>query len=229
MVVRVDEAQLADRDEMTRFAAALQEGTGEDWPLVVVIAGLRSIRDHRRMPSYFERAEWHELGSLDEEATLEALVKPAATASRPFASAAAALLAAETGGYLYAIQLYGHHAWRAIRGKVLVRSGAPLPGVELAVLGHPEFGRTRSRADGAFDIAVNGGGPLTVVYERDGYLPSQRQLEVPWQDYAVADDVVLVELDTQVSAASPASAQDFEVAQGSEPTDGDSDRRCAKC
>ena len=116
-VLTVDEAQLADRNEMTRFAAALQEGTGNDWPLVVAIAGLRSIRDHRRMPSYFERAEWHELGSLGQAATLEALVGPAAAAGRPFNAPAAAYLAGETGGYPYAIQLYGHHAWRASAGQ----------------------------------------------------------------------------------------------------------------
>jgi hypothetical protein len=117
VVLSVDEAQLADREEMTRFAAALQEGTGSNWPLVVAIAGLRSIRDHRRMPSYFERAEWHELGALDREATLRALVEPAAAAGRPFERAAAQLLAGETGGYPYAIQLYGHHAWRASAGR----------------------------------------------------------------------------------------------------------------
>lgn len=117
VVLTVDEAQLADRNEMRRFAAALQEGTGNDWPLVVAMAGLRSIRDRRRMPSYFERAEWHELGSLDQEATLKALVEPAAAAGRPFEAAAATQLAGETGGYPYAIQLYGHHAWRASTGQ----------------------------------------------------------------------------------------------------------------
>jgi hypothetical protein len=69
------------------------------------------------MPSYFERAEWHELGSLDQAATLEALTEPAAAAGRPFEPAAAAELASETGGYPYAIQLYGHHAWRASAGQ----------------------------------------------------------------------------------------------------------------
>ena len=123
-VLTVDEAQLADRGEMTRFAAALQEGTGSDWPLVVAIAGLRSIRDHRRMPSYFERAEWHELGSLDQTATLEALVEPAAAAGRPFDAPAAAYLAGETGGYPYAVQLYGHHAWRASAGQDRITLGA---------------------------------------------------------------------------------------------------------
>jgi hypothetical protein len=119
-VLTVDEAQLADRNEMSRFAAALQEGTGNDWPLVVVVAGLRSIRDHRRMPSYFERADWHELASLDREATLDALVGPATAAGRPFEPSAAEHLARETGGYPYAIQLYGHHAWRASAGQMRI-------------------------------------------------------------------------------------------------------------
>ena len=39
VVLTIDEAQLANRDEMTRFAAALQEATGRRWPLVVVVAG----------------------------------------------------------------------------------------------------------------------------------------------------------------------------------------------
>jgi len=34
-----------------------------------------------------------------------------------------------------------------------------------------------------FDIAVNGGGLLTVNYEKAGYLSAQRQVQVPWQDY----------------------------------------------
>ena len=132
VVLTVDEAQLADRDEMTRFAATLQEGTGAGWPLVVAIAGLLSIRDRRRMPSYFERAEWHELSSLDHRATLEALKGPAEAAGRPFEPAAAELLARETGGYPYAIQLYGHHAWRASDGRHRITLAAAQQATETA-------------------------------------------------------------------------------------------------
>ena len=72
----------------------------------------------------------------------------------------------------------GHDRARAasavLRGKVLDRDGTALPGVTITVLGHPEFGQTLSRADGMFDLAVNGGGLLTVRYEEDGFLPAQR-------------------------------------------------------
>ncbi|MER2601757.1 MAG: IPTL-CTERM sorting domain-containing protein, partial [Candidatus Competibacter phosphatis] len=44
-----------------------------------------------------------------------------------------------------------------LRGRVLDKNNAPLSGVTLTVLNHPEFGQTLSRADGWFDLVVNGG------------------------------------------------------------------------
>ena len=48
-----------------------------------------------------------------------------------------------------------------VRGRVLARDHQPLSGVTLSIKDHPEFGQTLSRADGMFDMAVNGGGLLT--------------------------------------------------------------------
>ncbi len=84
-----------------------------------------------------------------------------------------------------------------LRGRVTTRQGVALGGVTVAVLQHPEFGQTLTRADGAFDIALNGGGPVTVTYSKNGFLPVQRQLSAPRQDYRAIDDVVLIPADTQ--------------------------------
>ena len=111
-----------------------------------------------------------------------------------------------------------------LRGKVLDRNDRPLPGVTVSVLGHPEFGQTLSRADGMFDMAVNGGGYLTVDYQKSGYLPVQRQINVPWQDYALADDVVMVQLDTRVTAIDLLTSTGIQVAQGNPVTDSDGTR-----
>ena len=86
-----------------------------------------------------------------------------------------------------------------LRGKVLDKANQPLPGVTLTILNHPEFGQTLSRDDGMFDLAVNGGGYLTLNYQRNGYLPAQRPVNVPWQDFLTAPDVVLITADPQVS------------------------------
>ena len=65
---------------------------------------------------------------------------------------------------------------RSCAGSVLTRDGAPLSGVKITILQHPELGQTLSRADGMFDMAVNGGGVLTFRYEKAGVLPAQRQI-----------------------------------------------------
>jgi RHS repeat-associated protein len=112
-----------------------------------------------------------------------------------------------------------------LRGKVLDRVGQPLPGVTIAVLGHPEFGQTQSRADGLFDLAVNGGGVLTVTYSRDGFLSAQRQVTTPWQEYIWLPDVILIQLDAQVTRVDLGSSSPVQVARGSQVTDADGARQ----
>ena len=112
-----------------------------------------------------------------------------------------------------------------LRGQVTDRAGAPLLGVTITVLGHPEFGTTHTRADGMFDLAVNGGGMLTVIYSQSGFLPVQRQVDVPWQDYAWLPDVVMISLDTQVTTIDLNAAVPMQTAQGSLVTDADGTRQ----
>lgn len=137
LVISIDEAQQAQRADLGAFAVALQRGIGLGWPVVAVLAGLDSLRDPDRLPTYFERAEWHELGSLDAATTVVALSVPAAGAGRPFEPGVATWLAGQTNGYPYAIQLYGHHAWRAAEGfdridMSAARSGATMAAKQLA-------------------------------------------------------------------------------------------------
>jgi RHS repeat-associated protein len=105
-----------------------------------------------------------------------------------------------------------------LRGKVADRTGAPLPGVLIGILNHPEFGSTATRADGMFDMAVNGGGLLTVEYSLADYLPVHRQVNVPWRDYAWLDDVALTPVDSNVTVV-PLAGSTMQVARGSVTTD----------
>jgi hypothetical protein len=111
-----------------------------------------------------------------------------------------------------------------LRGRVSTREGDPLPGVRVSILGHPEFGSTLSRADGAYDLVVNGGGLLTVQYDRTGYLTIQRQIDPPWRDYSHLEDVVLIPPDTALTAIT-AGAPGLQVARGSTVADADGQRR----
>jgi hypothetical protein len=112
-----------------------------------------------------------------------------------------------------------------LRGTVITRDGDPLYGVTISVLDHPEFGQTLSREDGMFDLAVNGGGVLTVEFRKDGYLSVQRKVDAPWQDFAFLPDVALISLDSQVTPVELGAGAPEQVARGSEVTDGDGTRR----
>ena len=114
-----------------------------------------------------------------------------------------------------------------VRGKVLDKSNIALTGVTISIKDHPEFGETLSRQDGMFDMAVNGGGVLTVEYVKEGYLPVQRQVKTPWRDFIHAGDVVMIELDSQVTTISLSNSTVMQVAQGSVSTDVDGSRQAS--
>ncbi|MEE8575039.1 MAG: Ig-like domain-containing protein, partial [Thermodesulfobacteriota bacterium] len=112
-----------------------------------------------------------------------------------------------------------------VRGTVYERDGSPLSGVDISIKDHSEFGFTATRADGMFDMAVNGGGNLVIEYKKDGYLPVHRKVDTPWQDYVWAEDIVMISLDPQVTTIDLTSGAAMEVAQGSIVTDGDGTRQ----
>ncbi|MDQ3280948.1 MAG: IPT/TIG domain-containing protein [Acidobacteriota bacterium] len=110
-----------------------------------------------------------------------------------------------------------------VRGKVTTRSGAPLTGVDVAILGAPQYGRTKTRVDGWFDMAVNGGS-MTITYQKEGYLPAHRTVSAPWRDYLVAPDVVMIPLDSATTIVQARSAAP-QVARGSVAEDEDGRRQ----
>src|SRR5581483_1351629 len=112
-----------------------------------------------------------------------------------------------------------------LRGLVTDRDGNPVSGVQVSVKDQPQLGQTLTRLDGAFDLVVNGGGFLTIDFAKAGFLPVQRTLDVPWQDYRFVPDVAMVALDPDVTAIDTAAATGFQVARGSAQTDSDGTRR----
>ena len=112
-----------------------------------------------------------------------------------------------------------------IRGQLLTRDNKPLPDVHISILNHPEFGSTLSRPDGFFDMAVNGGSQLTVNYTKAGYITAQRQVEVPWQDFAILPEVVMIAYDRNKTEVNLSPDSPMQAARGSEVTDDDGSRQ----
>ena len=115
-----------------------------------------------------------------------------------------------------------------IRGKVLDKDNKPVSGVTVSIKDHTEFGQTLTREDGQYDLAVNGGGVLTVNLTKDGFLPAQRTLaDVPWQNYVNVDDAMLLAKDSTVATLDLSLPEAIKVAQGSTVTDADGSRQAA--
>jgi RHS repeat-associated protein len=112
-----------------------------------------------------------------------------------------------------------------VRGHVVDKNGAPLSRVKITVLNHPELGQTYSRADGMFDIAVNGGGVLTLNYEKVGFLPLQRKDDIPWQDFVMLPEVMMMGYDPAVTPIDLNATIPIQVAQGTVTSDGSGVRR----
>jgi RHS repeat-associated protein len=109
------------------------------------------------------------------------------------------------------------------RGRVLDVNADSLSGVSVRVVGHAEYGQTLSRLDGYYDLAMNGGGPLTLEFEKAGYLKVQRTLRPKWQEWVMVDSVVMTPLDTNVATVD--FTDPVQVARGSATTDADGTRR----
>src|SRR5205823_474070 len=70
----------------------------------------------------------------------------------------------------------------------------------------------------------NGGGPVVLTYTAPGLMPTQRQANAPWQDYARVDDVVMLPVDPIANVVQTGSVG-LQVAQGSISSDADGTRR----
>jgi hypothetical protein len=111
-----------------------------------------------------------------------------------------------------------------IRGVVRHIDGAALAGATVRVLNHPEYGTTITRADGMYDIAFNGGGLLTLVFEKNGYIAAQRSMTTRWGQQRSADDVVLAGYDARVGPVAM-NAAGTQVARAGSVSDVDGTRQ----
>ncbi|MGH8264848.1 MAG: IPT/TIG domain-containing protein, partial [Steroidobacteraceae bacterium] len=111
-----------------------------------------------------------------------------------------------------------------IRGQVLTDGGAPLSDVRVAVHARPEFGSTVTRADGRYDLVVNGGTTFAVDFTKGGFITAQRDAHVERGDFAATADVMLIAYDAQATAI-VAGGDLLQVARGSQVVDGDGARQ----
>lgn len=107
-----------------------------------------------------------------------------------------------------------------LRGRVLAPDGSGLPGVRITLLRHPELGSSTTRADGRYDLAINGGGLEVLTFTASADLvPAQRRIVAPRHDYLTLEDVVLVRRDGKVTQVSLQGSGSHQLVRGSASAD----------
>ncbi|XP_033329180.2 teneurin-a transmembrane protein isoform X3 [Megalopta genalis] len=78
-----------------------------------------------------------------------------------------------------------------MRGQVVTEQGIGIVGIRVSVDRDSRFGFTLTRADGWFDVLVNGGGAVTLQFQRSPFIPLTRTVFVPWNQIVVLPPVVM--------------------------------------
>ncbi len=125
------------------------------------------------------------------------------------------------------VQQYNTNRFSVITGIMQDNTNAPLPGVSVTILGHPEYGTAQTDSQGRFALPVEGGSLMTVVYSRNGFLIVHRNLNVPWNEIAVAETSVMIPRDTAATTITlDGNPQASFVHQSGISSDKDGTRSC---
>lgn len=115
LLVVVDEVQYLSTDELAALVTAIHRTTQLGLPVILTGAGLPQLPGLvGAARSYAERLfEFPAVNSLPPPEAADAIVVPARDRGAELTPAAVDLVVAESGGYPYFLQEWGHHVWNA--------------------------------------------------------------------------------------------------------------------
>jgi len=90
---------------------------------------------------------------------------------------------------------YDSKRFSLVTGVVQTQNGTSISDVFINIHGHPEYGTALTDMDGRFSIPVEGGDTITVVYQKEGLISSQRQVYVPLNDIVIAETIQMIPAD----------------------------------
>ncbi len=100
------------------------------------------------------------------------------------------------------ISSYDPKRFSLITGLVNDAAGNPLPGVIVGLHNQPEYGTAQTDTAGRFSIPVDGGGTITMTYQKAGFITVHRQVQIGWNTIANAETIVMIPEDTAASTLS---------------------------
>jgi len=93
------------------------------------------------------------------------------------------------------LESYNSDRFIVVTGLVTDIAGAPLEGVRTEILNHPEYGTAATDETGRFSIPAEGGNVLTIAYQKENYLSSQRKVNTGHNDIVVTETISMIEPD----------------------------------
>jgi hypothetical protein len=91
-------------------------------------------------------------------------------------------------------EFYDQRRAAVIRGRVTTAAGEGIIGVRVSVdrtRGASNYGFTLTRPGGLFDMLVNGGGGVTLQFQRSPFRPLTRTVRVPWNRIQIIEPIVM--------------------------------------
>lgn len=99
-----------------------------------------------------------------------------------------------------------------IRGRVVTKLGMGLMGVRVSTTTSRE-GFTITRDDGWFDLMINGGGAVKILFGRQPFRPQERISFVPWNEVVILDTVTMSVDDEKIAVKypTPCASHDYDL------------------
>jgi len=97
------------------------------------------------------------------------------------------------------IESYDARRFSVITGLVTDQGGVPIPDVAVTILHHPEYGTAYTDGEGRYSIPAEGGAVMTVACAKEGLINAHRKVQVPWNDIAIVETMVMIPQDTKAT------------------------------
>jgi hypothetical protein len=135
LLLAIDEAQAASRDDMVAISTAVQHLVSEGRDVAVVFAGLPSLTSdllNDDVLTFMRRAKREVLVDIPVDEVASSYVETFATAGVPISAELARRAAEATYGYPYMVQLVGYNVWDVAEGAPEIAEEHVAAGIEQA-------------------------------------------------------------------------------------------------
>ena len=125
------------------------------------------------------------------------------------------------------VESYDPKRFSLITGLVQALDESPISDVFITIHSHPEYGTANTDENGRFSIPVEGGGTMTLVYQKEGLITAQRKVYVPWNDMAIAKTIQMIAEDpASTTVTFDGNSETIVTHQSTDVTDESGSRSC---